>query len=102
MEGRKAYVTSLIVFVTAAFFIGLVAGANWARSSAPVQEGCADTAENNGDEKPDNGEEPGNGGSAVEYREAPGFDLQEPGTGAETKLADFAGSSLLLFVATHT
>jgi hypothetical protein len=97
MSSRRAYLTSLVVFVVAAFFTGLVTGVNYGRSSSlPAQTGAA-------------GEDEGNGGTGTtgqkapqDYPEAPDFELEEPGTGETVELAGFAGSNLVLFISTTT
>jgi hypothetical protein len=100
MAQLKAYVTSLVVFVAAAFFVGLVVGANYGSlRTAPAGNSPAAV-------QPDAGGAPKDIPVEVEepkqYAPAPDFLLEEPETGKEVKLADFAGSNVLLFVATDT
>jgi hypothetical protein len=101
MSTRGTYITTLAVFVTAAFFIGLVTGVNWTRGEKQVTPACTlDT--NTGPADQNAGKGPNNNAEQPVPKEAPDFSLVDPETGETVELKDFAGSDILLFVSTVT
>ena len=101
MASRTTYVTSLVVFVIAAFSVGLVAGVNIGRRDVPPEQEGKPVP---GVEKPQPVENPGNGtGKApTEYPQAPDFELVELESGETVTLKDFSGSHVALLVCTTT
>jgi hypothetical protein len=85
MSARTTHVTSLVIFVAASFFIGLVAGINIGRGSAGPAKVCAE-----------NGEKPVEEG----LPKASEFILEDFKSGDTYSLKDFADSNLVLYVST--
>ncbi len=86
MSARTTHITSLVIFVTAAFFVGLVAGVSIGRSSAEPAQPHASNGEN-----PD---------GPQENQKAADFVLEDFDSGDTFGLKDFAGSNLMLIVST--
>jgi peroxiredoxin len=103
MAGRGTYVCSMVVFIAAAFSVGLVAGVNIAKPEKQAAQPCPLENQKPDGGKGDSGKQQPEGGpeaAAPAYPAAPGFALTGVETGEAISLEDLAGSNVLMLIAT--
>ena len=91
MAGRGTYAGSLVIFVAAAFSVGLVTGVNIAGTGGKAEEPCPV-------------ENPPAAAivKTTEYPEAAGFTLTEVETGESLSLKELKGTNSVMLIATTT